>query len=173
MGAHFGCDSVSLHRSRPRPVVLAARWDGYSWPLSASPRAWRYVRRYQPAQERPRRRNHLVGTCATGAASMTTPTWVVVPSSRCDDYDLGSRRWQTRPIRRRRTLRYSTPTRLLADGYASASTWARASSVCRQVSATSWPLCTMWSRKKSMCVWLSWNCCGVSTLENTGIPESS
>src|SRR5579871_3884853 len=53
-----------------------------------------------------------------------------------------------------------------------AATWprkrSRLCSVSAQASATSMPLVTKCFLKKSKCAWLSWNCCGVSTAENTG-----
>src|SRR5713101_3524213 len=53
-----------------------------------------------------------------------------------------------------------------------AATWprnrSRLSSVLAQASATSIPLIAKCLRKKSTCTALSWNCCGVSTAENTG-----
>src|SRR6266436_1952833 len=53
-----------------------------------------------------------------------------------------------------------------------AATWPRSrsrlSSVLAQASATSTPLVAKCLRKKSKCAAVSWNCCGVSTAENTG-----
>src|SRR5258705_5593482 len=53
-----------------------------------------------------------------------------------------------------------------------AATWPRScsrlSSVLAQASATSTPLVAKCLRKNSKCAALSWNCCGVSTAENTG-----
>src|ERR1700724_2449920 len=53
-----------------------------------------------------------------------------------------------------------------------AATWPRSrsrlSSVLAQASATSMPLVAKCLRKNSKCAAVSWNCCGVSTAENTG-----